>query len=198
MLSRDENELLTRTGPGAPMGRLMRRYWTNFLMPSVGHVSAKSNRVHYWAPIDDTHCWNYSFTFGANGKHVEEEEKRSLIADTGPDYRKLRNLGNDYLQDRQVQRSGTFTGIEGFLAQDSCVTESMGPVCDRTSDHLSKSDVPIIAVRKFLLRALRDLEEGKEPPCLIRDPEKVFRRCVSTGAMLPSGASWRRLLEEGR
>src|SRR5690348_16080828 len=27
MLSRDENELLTRTGPGTPMGKLMRRYW---------------------------------------------------------------------------------------------------------------------------------------------------------------------------
>src|ERR1700757_436903 len=27
MLSRDDNELLTRTGPGTPMGKLMRRYW---------------------------------------------------------------------------------------------------------------------------------------------------------------------------
>jgi phthalate 4,5-dioxygenase len=27
MLSRAENELLTRTGPGTPMGNLMRRYW---------------------------------------------------------------------------------------------------------------------------------------------------------------------------
>src|SRR6266699_1560591 len=27
MLSREENELLTRTGPGTPCGELMRRYW---------------------------------------------------------------------------------------------------------------------------------------------------------------------------
>jgi len=27
MLSREENELLTRTGPGTPMGEAMRRYW---------------------------------------------------------------------------------------------------------------------------------------------------------------------------
>ena len=27
MLSREENELLTRVGPGTPMGNLMRRYW---------------------------------------------------------------------------------------------------------------------------------------------------------------------------
>ena len=27
MLSKQENELLTRTGPGTPMGNAMRRYW---------------------------------------------------------------------------------------------------------------------------------------------------------------------------
>ena len=27
MLSREDNELLTRTGPGTPMGDLVRRYW---------------------------------------------------------------------------------------------------------------------------------------------------------------------------
>lgn len=27
MLTREENELLTRTGPDTPMGGLMRRYW---------------------------------------------------------------------------------------------------------------------------------------------------------------------------
>jgi hypothetical protein len=27
MLTVEENELLTRTGPGTPMGELMRRYW---------------------------------------------------------------------------------------------------------------------------------------------------------------------------
>jgi hypothetical protein len=27
MLTLEENELLTRTGPGTPMGELMRRYW---------------------------------------------------------------------------------------------------------------------------------------------------------------------------
>jgi phenylpropionate dioxygenase-like ring-hydroxylating dioxygenase large terminal subunit len=27
MLSREDNELITRVGPGTPMGRLMREYW---------------------------------------------------------------------------------------------------------------------------------------------------------------------------
>jgi phenylpropionate dioxygenase-like ring-hydroxylating dioxygenase large terminal subunit len=32
MLSRDQNELLVRTGPGTPMGSLLRRYWTPALL----------------------------------------------------------------------------------------------------------------------------------------------------------------------
>src|SRR5206468_6294614 len=34
MLSREENELLTRTGPGTPMGTLYRRFWLPALLPS--------------------------------------------------------------------------------------------------------------------------------------------------------------------
>src|SRR3954451_8624734 len=34
MLSREDNELLTRTGPGTPMGNLYRRFWMPALLPS--------------------------------------------------------------------------------------------------------------------------------------------------------------------
>jgi phthalate 4,5-dioxygenase len=34
MLSHEENELLTRTGPGTPMGNLYRRFWMPALLPS--------------------------------------------------------------------------------------------------------------------------------------------------------------------
>ena len=34
MLSREDNELLTRIGPGTPMGNLMRQYWQPVLLGS--------------------------------------------------------------------------------------------------------------------------------------------------------------------
>jgi phthalate 4,5-dioxygenase len=34
MLSREDNERLTKTGPGTPMGDLMRRYWIPALFSS--------------------------------------------------------------------------------------------------------------------------------------------------------------------
>ena len=33
MLSAQENEFVTRTGPGTPMGELMRRFWMPILLP---------------------------------------------------------------------------------------------------------------------------------------------------------------------
>ena len=34
MLTKEDNDLLTRTGPGMPMGRVMRRYWMPALLSS--------------------------------------------------------------------------------------------------------------------------------------------------------------------
>lgn len=34
MLKREDNELLTRVGPGTPMGELFRRFWLPALLPS--------------------------------------------------------------------------------------------------------------------------------------------------------------------
>src|SRR3989442_5102077 len=34
MLSAEENERLTRTGPGTPMGELLRRFWLPALLPN--------------------------------------------------------------------------------------------------------------------------------------------------------------------
>ena len=87
-----------------------------------------------------------------------------------PDYTKVRNARNNYLQDRQKQRTVNFTGIDDFLNHDGCATESMGAIFDRTKEHLGVSDKAVIAVRRFLLTAAKELQAGKEPPHLVRDP----------------------------
>src|ERR1700758_4437419 len=37
MLSEEENQLLTRVGPGTPMGELLRQYWLPFLLSQELH-----------------------------------------------------------------------------------------------------------------------------------------------------------------
>ena len=45
MLSREENDLLTRVGVGTPMGDLMRRYWIPVLLSSELQAGHRTKRV---------------------------------------------------------------------------------------------------------------------------------------------------------
>ena len=67
--------------------------------------------------------------------------------------------------------------------QDSAIQESMGPIADRTKEHLGVSDTAIIQIRKILLQSLKDMVAGKEPPGL--NPESY--RVRSTRFALPRG-----------
>jgi phthalate 4,5-dioxygenase oxygenase subunit len=103
---------------------------------------------------------------------VSDEEKQHE-GGIGPDYIKVRNIHNDYLQDRGEQKRETFTGMgRQFLIHDSCATESMGPIYDRSKEHLGAGDITAIAVRKFLLNSMRAIDMGKEPPHIIRTSEQ--------------------------
>src|SRR6478735_4036286 len=45
MLSREDNELLTRTGPGTPMGAMMREYWIPVIRSAKLETDGKPERV---------------------------------------------------------------------------------------------------------------------------------------------------------
>ncbi len=88
-------------------------------------------------------------------------------------FRQTHNSDNDYMIDREMQRTVNYTGLLGNRIQDSAVTESMGPIYDRTKEHLGTSDLAIIFFRKQLIRMALDLENGIEHP-MLNDPS-LFR-----------------------
>lgn len=55
----------------------------------------------------------------------------------------------------------------------------MGPIFDRSKEHLGAGDITVIAVRKFLLQAIRALDAGKEPPHVIRTEQQNDLRHVA-------------------
>ena len=158
---------------------------SNFVMPCHGFVPTgglKGNRegytVHSHVPVDDERSMRFNIFFRRN-RPVNEQEKK-LEGGIGADYVKLRNIRNNYLQDREEQKRETFTGMgKQFLVHDSCATESMGPIYDRSNEHLGASDITVIAVRKFLLQAVRALDTGQEPPHIIRTPKQNDLRHVA-------------------
>jgi phthalate 4,5-dioxygenase len=124
----------------------------------------------YWrVPIDDTHHWQFALTFRRSGTMSEDyKQTRGMMT---PDYHFVRNQRNRYLQDREEQRTTTFTGIGyDYPPQDAMANETQGAIQDRTRELLGVADMSIAAWRRMLLRAIRSVEEGGEPPGVIRDP----------------------------
>ena len=149
---------------------------------------------HAWVPIDDEHCWTFSMTWHPRRPLTEAEvifieDGNSVHALKIPGtFRPVRNATNDYMIDRELQRSKrSFTGITGISEQDTAVQESMGPIYDRTQERLGAADAAIIQMRRRLMRAATELSQGIEPPAL--DP-KVFR-VRSVSMLLPrTVAAW--------
>jgi hypothetical protein len=88
------------------------------------------------------------------------------------------------LIDRQRQRTYNFSGLPGNRVEDAAMTESMGPIYDRSREHLGTTDVAIIFWRRLMMRLARNLENGIEP-AILSDPNNF--RAVPLQTTTPEG-----------
>ena len=144
-------------------------------------------------PMDDENSWHFRVSWNA-GRPLTPEEL-NFIQNSGLNYPELEpgtfrpkaNKDNDYLIDREWQRTGSVTGIKGTTQQDRAVTESMGAIYDRTKEHLGTSDTVIIAMRRKLMKVARELAGGREPYAATHG--EVYRR-REVDMLLKREASW--------
>jgi nitrite reductase/ring-hydroxylating ferredoxin subunit len=147
--------------------------WNMNVMLSPFHkiISSIPHAAHVWVPVDDENTMLYSVDFNPARAFSEEELARSksgLGIHTenipGTDHA-VRNRANDYLIDRVLQASGkSYTGMIGFGTQDCGIQESMGPIADRSCEHLLACDAAIVKIRRLLLQMLKDHAAGKTLP----------------------------------
>jgi phenylpropionate dioxygenase-like ring-hydroxylating dioxygenase large terminal subunit len=167
-----------------------------FILPNLsafpGQTGGEGYSVNWHVPIDDTHHWKYTFVYSA-GAPLQPGLINRERSELGPDYRLIRNDANRYLQDREAMQSKTFTGMGGgFQAHDAFATTSQGSIQDRTQERLVSSDKAILAARKLMEKAIRDLAEGREPPHVIRDPAENRRpHFLVVSDMIPSSCDWK-------
>ena len=82
------------------------------------------------------------------------------------------------------------------MVQDMCAIEAQ-PMQDRTREHLLPSDAPILLARKQLVKAIKDVQEGKDPPHVVRDPDKNrFPGIVILDGVIPSSMDWKVLCRQ--
>ena len=167
-----------------------------FILPNLsafpGQTGGEGYSVNWHVPSDDTHHWKYTFVYSSGGPLQEKLLNRERSELTF-DYLLVRNEANHYMQDRESMKTKTFTGMGfGFQAHDAFATTSQGAIQDRTEEHLVSSDKAIIAARKLLEKAIRDVQEGREPPHVIREPsQNRFPHFLVISDMIPDTSNWK-------
>ncbi|HLF77319.1 MAG TPA: Rieske 2Fe-2S domain-containing protein [Dehalococcoidia bacterium] len=161
-----------------------------------------------WVPLDDNHMMLWNFTSPTRGA-VEGPGVGGLRGQTWtvrnqpqagfqgagylPDstdwlgkFRSIQDAGNDYRIDRNAQSAmESYTGIQGIPEQDKAMNESMGPIMDRSLEHLGTTDQMVIRTRRRLISAAKAFEQTGNAPEGVEQPELYRQRagCV----LLPRG-----------
>lgn len=174
-------------------------YWrvTQWMMPFYTVIPRYEDHPfggHAWVPIDDEHCYTWSFAWHPDRPITPEEiahweEWTFVHAELIPGtFRPVLNKDNDYMIDRELQRSGrSYTGIRGLGMQDQAVQESMGPICDRTRERVGSADLAVIHVRRLLLGQARKMQRG-EP--LHRPRARSYRVRSAAVVMAADEVGW--------
>jgi hypothetical protein len=191
-------------------------FWriANFLLPFYtmnpqGLLGAGPQGWQARVPMDDTHMMSFGFggpprqrtsspadgRNGASNGAPAAGQQRQLLPNTSDWYgrfRQVSSLDNDFFIDRDLQRGNQgpngFTGIQGVGRQDQAVTSSMGPIYDRSHEHLGSSDAMIIRVRRRLLNTVRAFAETGATPPGVDEPTLYHLR--SGSALLQRGTDW--------
>jgi phenylpropionate dioxygenase-like ring-hydroxylating dioxygenase large terminal subunit len=166
------------------------------IRPSLTERGNPSIAGHIWVPMDDDNTMVYNWEYSITDEPMNEEDRLERRLGNGPldvdqtTFRSKRNRENNYLLDRQVQKTENFTGIEGINTQDRAVQESMGRIVDRSKEHLGPADKAIIQARRLLLEAVKTVQAGGTP----RGVNATYYTLRAAEGVLPREADWHELL----
>jgi phthalate 4,5-dioxygenase len=147
---------------------------THFVAPIYAMFPAPAGMVNMqmFVPLDDESTMHYfvkiSLGEPIDARQVALHEMRAgarMGIELDDEYRMRGNSENLWLQDRAAMESGkSVTGITGVTTQDIVMQESMGPIYDRTKEHLGASDAALIRMRRLMLDSVRRFTAEGAPP----------------------------------
>ncbi len=133
----------------------------------------------WYVPTDDTHTMRFQVGFRAWGKEGKAQEwsagssrdSKGAFIQPGPE--------NDYFRDYEgvdtisgIPLRIVGTSLKGYLAQDNMINETQGAIADRSQEHLGALDKVLAAMRIMYFLAIQDVQNGRDPKHIIRDPSK--------------------------
>lgn len=167
------------------INQVMLPFYTSVAAPLDGSAGL----LHIWVPMDDTHTYVWTVMWRTQRPMTRTEVRDMIegpaphVATYDPTTGGLRgNHVNRFFQDRMAMKTESFSGIMGIREQDAAMTVGMGPIVDRSQEHLGAADSAVIALRRILIKAARELENGTEPVAAFRG--SAYRR-RAWSAVLP-------------
>jgi phenylpropionate dioxygenase-like ring-hydroxylating dioxygenase large terminal subunit len=143
-------------------------------------------------PVDDTRTYWYAFFTSFAGpldKEAMRAQRLEFIA--LPDYVPKSGRHDDWGFDADEQLTQTYLGMgqDDINRHDQWAVESMGPIQDRTREHLGTSDKVIMANRRMLAKAIDVVREGGVAPG-IADPAQAagMKGPDTVDGIAPAGA----------
>jgi phthalate 4,5-dioxygenase oxygenase subunit len=161
---------LRKTSDGQTYVRITEHLMPLVTITPIGRSMPRAGSVFVISPVDDTHHLLFFGYFGDTPHSAKPPEEISMqISEYEPDPSDYTGVRGDRLnawgQDRSLMAAGHFTGFgRSLLEEDAVVQSSMGPIVDRSQEHLSTSDVAVAQTRQMLLEALDGADAGKLPP----------------------------------
>jgi phthalate 4,5-dioxygenase len=159
----------------------------------VGRDHPRDGSMFVVSPVDDTHHVLF-YGYFSDTPTRPPQELGGAAPDYVPDPDDFTGLRGDrsdrWGQDRALMKTGHWSGFDRTLLEEDVVVQvSMGPIVDRTREHLSSGDVAVAHARRILLDALEDVEGGHLPPGSARTPGGV-RMPNAREIVLDDGGSW--------
>jgi phthalate 4,5-dioxygenase len=188
-----------RGGPGQPDNVRI----VPFIMPSGRIIpggalqGAANHTIVFEIPIDDEHTATYTVRYGSAPLSLENRLRETGFDDpevySQQEQRLLLTRANYNRQRREIMDK-SWSGLNGIAFEDAVITTSMGPIQDRTKEHLIASDLAVARLRRRLLDSAARLERGEAPIGAHVDTSVIS----SVDAPTPQGLHWRTLLPQHR
>jgi phenylpropionate dioxygenase-like ring-hydroxylating dioxygenase large terminal subunit len=186
---------LRTTADGGTYVRITEHMMPLVTITPVGSTEPRAGAVFVISPVDDTHHLLFFGTVGPTPHSAVPLDQIKMqdpsYAPEPGDYAGLRgDRSNAWGQDRALMRDGHFTGFgRSLIEEDVAIQTSMGPILDRTKEHLSSSDVAVAQLRRMLLDALAASDAGALPPASALAPDGV-RLPNASEMLVDAGRRW--------
>jgi len=174
----------------APNGRKYLRV-NNYVYPAGATPSTSGGATGYqgrwYVPIDDYNHCRFEFFYSYPEPLNKDRLRKNRAENVAADLRHVRRPENRYLQDREELKRGESYGGMGlhFPSQDAFAIETQGAIQNRMKEHLGSTDIVIIEVRKALLKAIKQMQDGGEAPWVQRSAaDNPFAEFICTSGYI--------------